>query len=398
MSTPVYIINTGIITAIGDNTAACLQSLLDGRTGVGKAEFLRTNWADELPVAEVKANNKELAAMTGIAHNIPRTALLSAIAVQEILEPFNGLNSKYNIGFYSANTVGGMDLTETFYETYATDKSANDITSFVHHECGAITNLVANHFKLKGFTTTISTACSSSANSIMMATQMIKAGMLDMAIAGGADALCRFTLNGFNTLMILDKQPCQPFDQNRRGLNLGEGAGYVLLMSEKVMKELNVHPLAIVSGYANTNDAYHQTASSPDGIGNTLAMQGALKIAGLQPSDISYINLHGTGTANNDSSEGKAVEKVFGEHVPKASSTKGFTGHTLGAAGGVEAVFSTLAIKNGIVFPNLRWETQMEDVGFQPVVNLQQGQSINHVMSNSFGFGGNCSSLIFSTC
>lgn len=398
MKTPAYVIDTGTINAIGRDTAQSLQSLLDGTSGIDTASVLQTNWRDEIPVAEIKASNEELAARTGIPAGLPRTALLSAIAVSEILNRFQGITRQYPVGFFSANTVGGMDLTESFYKDFAQDKQSGDIASFVHHECGAVTDLVARHFSLSGFTTTISTACSSSANSIMMAAQMISSGMIDIAIAGGADALCRFTINGFNTLMILDRQPCQPFDQNRRGLNLGEGAGYLLLMSEKAMKACGTTPMAIVSGYANTNDAFHQTASSPDGTGNKLAMEGALKIARLKPEAISYINLHGTGTANNDSSEGKAIEAVFGGHIPPASSTKAFTGHTLGAAAGIEAVFSVLAIRNGIIFPNLRWQTQMEDVSFRPVIAVEQGRTLQHVMSNSFGFGGNCSSLIFSTC
>src|SRR5690606_18283026 len=147
-------------------------------------------------------------------------------------------------------------------------------------------------------------------------------------------------------LMILDKKPCQPFDNNRRGLNLGEGAGYVVLMNRKAAEQCGAHILCKVSGYANANDAYHQTASSPEGRGNKLAMQKALAQAGLQPEEIDYINLHGTGTANNDSSEGKAISEVFGNNVPKASSTKAFTGHTLGGCGGVEAVLSVLTLRD----------------------------------------------------
>jgi 3-oxoacyl-[acyl-carrier-protein] synthase-1 len=261
-----------------------------------------------------------------------------------------------------------------------------------------VTELVACHFEFSGFISTISTACSSSANSIMMAAQMIRAGMLDVAVAGGADALCRFTLNGFNTLGILDRQACQPFDGQRRGLNLGEGAGYLVLMSERALKEYEASPIATVSGWGNANDAYHQTASSPDGTGNILAMKGALHVAGMEPGDISYINLHGTGTANNDSAEGKAVESIFGATVPPASSTKAYTGHTLGGAGGVEAVFSTLAIKGGVIYPNLRWAHPMDDINFTPVRELATGVDVKHVLSNSFGFGGACSTLLFSRC
>lgn len=396
MNRSVYVVNTGLITAIGSNTDECLGALKAGRSGVAKAEYLRTHWRDEIPVAEVKASNADLAKVVGLDASWPRTALLSAIAVSEALQPFREKISGLKVGFFSANTVGGMDLTEDFYAAFKQNSGTANLSSVANHECGAITELISDHFGIRDFVTTISTACSSSANSIMMAAQMIGNGMLDVAIAGGADSLSKFTLNGFNTLMILDKEPCQPFDQDRRGLNLGEGAGYLLLMSEKAMQQCAVIPVCRVSGYANTNDAYHQTASSPEGIGNKMAMQQAMQKAGLQPLDINYINLHGTGTANNDSSEGLAITTVFGDAVPMASSTKAFTGHTLGASGGVEAVFSTLSIREGIVFPNLRWQTQMEDIPWKPVTELITGCDIRHVLSNSFGFGGNCSSLIFS--
>ena len=391
-----HIVNTGIITAIGNNTEACKDSLVACRSGISKIELLKTHWQDEIPAGEIKHTNEQLAAITGADPMWPRTALISAIAVQEAWSPFKAAAKGLRVGFYSANTVGGMDLTENVYGQFKKDYDSVDFRNLANHEGGAITELVATLFDLNGFTTTISTACSSSANSIMMAAQMIANGMIDIAIAGGADSLSKFTLNGFNTLMILDRQPCQPFDNGRRGLNLGEGAGYVVLMNEKAVKQCKAEAICTVSGYANANDAFHQTASSPEGIGNKLAMMTALEKAGLKPADIDYINLHGTGTENNDSSEGKAIETIFEGKVPMASSTKAYTGHTLGASGGVEAVFSVLSIKEGIVFPNLRWQTQMQDINWKPVTELQTGMSIKHVLSNSFGFGGNCSSLVFS--
>jgi len=196
--------------------------------------------------------------------------------------------------------------------------------------------------------------------------------------------------------MILDDAFCKPFDEHRKGLNLGEGAGYVVLVSEKVAKSLSKPIYCTLSGYNNSNDAFHQTASSPDGTGSFMAMQGALKQAGLDPSDISYINLHGTGTPNNDSAEGTAVKRVFGPVYPPMSSTKSFTGHTLGASGGIEAVFSVLAITHHMIYPNLRFETKMAELPFEPETQLLIDQDVRHVMSNSFGFGGNCTSLIFS--
>lgn len=394
MSETAYVVNTGIITAIGNDTKANLNSLLNEQTGISKAEFLDTYWQNDFPVGEVKLPNDALASLINITGKWPRTALLSAIAVQEAWQPFAPIANGLRIGFLSANTVGGMDLSE---QAYAQLKSGSiALEQFKNHECGAITQLVAQHFGFNHFVTTISTACSSSANSIMMAAQMIRNGMLDIAIAGGADSLSKFTLNGFNTLMILDKQPSQPFDNNRRGLNLGEGAGYVVLMSEMAMKHCKATAICSVSGYANANDAYHQTASSPEGKGNALAIKNALQKANLQPADIDYINLHGTGTANNDSSEGKAIENIFGNNIPSASSTKAYTGHTLGAAGGVEAVYAALSIKEGIVYPNLRLQQPMEDLSWAPTTQLQKNKNIQHVLSNSFGFGGNCSSLIFS--
>ncbi|RYE25116.1 MAG: beta-ketoacyl-[acyl-carrier-protein] synthase family protein [Sphingobacteriales bacterium] len=394
MSETAFVVNTGIITAIGNNTEKNLDSLVNLKTGISKAEFLDTHWRNDFPVGEIKLSNQQLADQLNIETEWPRTALLSAIAVKEAWKPFVESAKGLRIGFLSANTVGGMDLSE---KAYADLKTGNiELNKFKNHECGAITELVAEHFGIDHFVTTISTACSSSANSIMMATQMIAAGMLDIAIAGGADSLSKFTLNGFNTLMILDKEPSRPFDNTRKGLNLGEGAGYVVLMSKKAMQQCNAESICCVSGYANANDAYHQTASSPEGKGNTLAIKNALNKAGLQPSDIDYINLHGTGTANNDSSEGKAIENIFGDKTPPASSTKTYTGHTLGAAGGVEAVYAALSIKEGIIFPNLRWQYAMDDISWQPTTQLQKGKNIKHVLSNSFGFGGNCSSIILS--
>ncbi|XHR94483.1 hypothetical protein ACFJIV_30125 [Mucilaginibacter sp. UC70_90] len=196
--------------------------------------------------------------------------------------------------------------------------------------------------------------------------------------------------------MILDQQPCQPFDANRRGLNLGEGAGYVLLVSKRVASSIKKELYCTLSGYHNANDAYHQTASSTEGTGSLLAMEGALKKSDLQPTDIGYINLHGTGTQNNDSSEGAAISRLFTGHSPKMSSTKAFTGHTLGASGGIEAVFSALAVQRGLVYPNLRFETPMEGLPFTPETRFSKQPDLKHVLSNSFGFGGNCSSLIFS--
>ena len=288
-----------------------------------------------------------------------------------------------------------MDLTEHFYADFMNDAQSGDIRTMLTHECGDSTERIADNLGARGMIATISTACSSSANTIMLGARMIKHGMLDRAIVGGVDSLTKFTVNGFNVLQILDEQFCQPFDQNRRGLNLGEGAGFVVLEGEGIAKEESI--LGELVGYANSNDAYHQTASSPDGTGAYLAMKGALEQAKIEPSAIDYINVHGTGTNNNDLSEGIAMKRIFGDNIPKFSSTKAFTGHTLGASGGIEAVLSVLALKHQIIYPNLRFQTPIEDLGGNmiPETELLREQDLNYILSNSFGFGGNTSSLVF---
>ena len=220
---------------------------------------------------------------------------------------------------------------------------------------------------------------------------MLKAGILDRVIVGGTDALAKFTLNGFNTLMILDKEQTKPFDENRQGLNLGEGAAYLVLETEKTAK----NPIAEITGYANFNDAHHQTASSPDGTGALLAMKNALILAKLNPSDIDYINAHGTGTPNNDLTESIAIKQLFADKIPPFSSTKPFTGHTLGASGAIEAILSVLSLNYGFIYPTLNFKNPISQVGLIPETKLQTGKNIKNILSSSFGFGGNDSSLIF---
>jgi 3-oxoacyl-(acyl-carrier-protein) synthase len=397
MSSSVYIAGVGVISAIGNNAAENLASLKNEHAGMGDITMMDTIYSKQLPVAEVKLSNDELAIMAGMPVNISRTTLLSAVAAREALDDANipDINN-LRTGFVSANSVGGMDKSEDFFVKFWADKSKGKLRDIFDHECGSMTELVADKLGISDFMTTISTACSSSANAIFYGARLIKNDILDVVIAGGTDSLTKFTLNGFNTLMILDKEFCKPFDENREGLNLGEGAGYLVLVSEKVAKTLSKQSYCTLSGYNNSNDAYHQTASSPDGTGSYLAMQGALKKSGLRTTDIDYINLHGTGTPNNDSAEGTAIKRLFGPDYPAMSSTKSYTGHTLGASGGIEAVFSALAIKNNLIYPNLRFETRMDELPFEPVKELLTDQDIKHVMSNSFGFGGNCTSLIFS--
>jgi 3-oxoacyl-(acyl-carrier-protein) synthase len=397
MAENVFIAGAGAITAIGNNIAGCLAAMEKEAPGMGPISYLETVHRNQVPVAEVKLNNEALAKLAGLPSHISRTALLSCIAAKEALTDAGIKNiSSLKTGFVSANTVGGMDKTEHFFVDFLKDPSNGKLQEVLHHECGSVTELVADHLGIRNYVSTISTACSSSANAIFFGARMIRHGLLDVVVAGGTDTLTKFTLNGFNSLMILDREFCRPFDDTRAGLNLGEGAGYVVLVSGKVAASLQKEVYARLSGYQNANDAFHQTASSPGGDGSFFAMTGALKRSGLQTSDIGYINLHGTGTQNNDLAEGTAIKRLFGERPPPMSSTKSFTGHTLGASGGIEAVFSVLSVKHGMLFPNLRFAIPMAELGLVPQLTFRKDQNIKHVLSNSFGFGGNCSSLIFS--
>ena len=397
MSSNVYVAGLGIITSIGNNVAENLSALEKGQAGIGDISHLETSHRNKIPAAEVKLSNEELASLSGFSPKISRTALLSLVAAKEALDNAS-IKNLYSLrtGFISANTVGGMDKSEKFFADFISNSQKGKLRNVVYHECGSVTELVADKLGIRNYVSTISTACSSSANAIFFGARLIKHNMLDVVVAGGTDALTKFTLNGFNALMILDNEYCKPFDENRKGLNLGEGAGYVVLVSERVATSLKTELYCKLTGYSNKNDAYHQTASSPDGTGAYLAMKGALQNGNLQPADIDYINLHGTGTQNNDLAEGIAVRRIFDPNYPPMSSTKSFTGHTLGASGGIEAVFSALSVKHGYVYPNLRLETRMKELDFIPETTFSKNRLIKNVLSNSFGFGGNCSSLIFS--
>lgn len=382
----------GIVSAIGIGVDENYKSLASSTDGLGAITLFETSHS--MPVGEVKATNDELKARLHLPKNrtYSRSALLGMLAALEAVKDAKIDTQALRVGLISSTTVGGMDLTYHFYEEFSANNNKGRLREVAPHDCYDSTNEIAKLCNITGFTTTISTACSSAANAIMLGARLIKQGYLDCAVVGGTDALCKFTLNGFNSLMILDSVKCRPFDDTRAGLNLGEGAGYLVLQREDT---LNRKAYCKVAGFANTNDAFHQTASSAEGVGPFKAMTQALKMSGLEPKDISYINVHGTGTNNNDASEGSAIKAVFNNNLPPISSTKPFTGHTLAAAGGVEAVFSVLAIDQGVIFPNLNFNTPMAELGITPETKFKTGVKVDAVMSNSFGFGGNSSSLIF---
>lgn len=387
----VCITGIGVVSAIGMSVEENLNALCEGRTGIEPLRYLQGTKA--LLAGEVKASNDDLRKALNVGTEyVSRTSLLGLQAAREAWGD-NKRSGVIRTGIISATSVGGMDRSEVFYKDYLAQNNP-DYKLLTTHDSGSTTERIAKELGITGYINTLSTACSSGVNAIMLGARLILQGTLDRVLVGGSDALSGFTIDGFRSLMIYDDQWCRPFDESRAGLNLGEGAGFLLLEGEKSLELTGNTPICNVSGWANAADAYHQTASSPDGKGATLAIENAIRRAGIGLNQISYVNAHGTGTKNNDHSESVALQNVFGDRIPPFSSTKAFTGHTLAAAGAIEAVFSVLAIQNNLIFPNLNYNTPIVGTGLVPATQLGTDLEVNAVLSNSFGFGGNNSSLV----
>lgn len=387
----IVVTGIGVCSALGLNAAENLTSLLAEKTGIRRGT---QDFSKRFLVGEIAQTNAELCDRFDLPKEASRTAILGMIAAKEAFAAHRP-DIAIRTGLISGTSVGGMDVSEHAYRQYMVDQN-DDLAIYKQHPSGVAAEQIAKLLGIDGYINTISTACSSAANALMLGARMLQAGQLDRVVVGGTDALSEFTISGFRSLMIFDEEWCRPFDDTRKGLNLGEGAGFLVLESEETALK-NEHPiLAQLSGWCNASDAYHQTASSPDAIGATLSMKGALEVANLKPSDIDYINAHGTATPNNDLSESTGILNLFGASIPPFSSTKAYTGHTLAASGGIEAVFAVLALQHGLLYPNLNFKTPLNETGLTPQLRVEQGLPIKHILSNSFGFGGNNSTIILS--
>lgn len=376
----IVITGMGMCSAIGVGRAETLASLREGRCGISApAQYLTTS-RKEFPVGEVHLTTQQMIDMTGVAADngdmVGRNALVGRVALREAMatagmlttEAERGEGDFKDIPFISGTTVAGMDRGEIQLDEPTCEGMMRAIQE-ARTDCGYDTEEVARCVGKFKMMDTLSTACSSAANAIIMGAGLIETGMATCVVAGGTESLSRLHMNGFASLMILDQQVCRPFAEDRAGLNLGEGAAYLVLETEESALARGAKPLAVLSGYGNACDAFHQTATSADGEGAYRAITQALAKAGVEPGDIEYINAHGTGTPNNDATELVAMHRVFGEQLPTYSSTKRLTGHTTSASGSLEACFCILAI---------------EDKGYE------------HVLCNAFGFGGNDSALVIS--
>lgn len=379
MANSIAITGSGIICAIGNNKEQVQESLRNGKTGIGELRYL-PSCHKELPVGEVKMSDAELKQSLGVGPTevYSRTALMGAYALRQALDDAqltpDQLKGK-RIALISGTTVGGTEECEEY-------------------SCGNNTQAISQLVGLECQMTTISTACSSALNAIILGARMLLREETDLVLAGGTEALSVFHLNGFNSLMILDHEVCRPFDATRQGLNLGEGAAYLVLERTKDAQQKDSTIQAYIAGWGNRCDAYHQTATSPEGEGAFLAMTDALQMASMKPEDIDYINAHGTGTPDNDRSESTALRRIFESSLPPVSSTKSLTGHTTSASGSIEAVICLMAMQEGFIPGNSGWKNSTPEC-ITPSA-FTANASLHHVLCNSFGFGGNDSSLIIS--
>lgn len=390
----ILITGIGVISSIGDNADQNRLSLIDGRCGLSSLDQFETRFSSQMPFGEIKKSTNSLIEHFKITQkDVTRPSLLAVQALREALN-----DAKWNTAdltspstaLVNATTVSGMCLTDNLYADANSREGGSQYLA--SYDCAAVTLFLQRYFKMEGHINTINTACSSSANAIGYASQLITHGLAKRAIAGGVDCLAKYTINGFNSLHILSKEKCLPFDASRNGLNLGEAAAFVVLEREEDITDKKVY--ASLSGYCNANDAFHPSALSENGEGPYLAMKGALERAGLNASAIGFINAHGTGTENNDEVESVAMKRLFNT-PPAFISTKANTGHTLGAAGALEAVYSILNLYHQDLYPSVSFSEPIPSTGLIPNRTYREAH-LEHVMSNSFGFGGNCTSLIFS--
>ena len=394
--TKVFITGIGVISSIGKDVKKNLESLRNGNSGINEPKYFQSKYASSFYFGEVNISTKILKEQLGLSEEkgLTRTDLFAFKAFDEAINDAKLSReeiSSYDTALISASTVGGMCLTDQLYEDANLKSESSEFLA--SYGCSAHTLRLIKRYNIKGFTDTINTACSSSANAIMFGSRLIKSGRVKRVIVGGTDSLAKYTVNGFNALKILSESPCKPFDEHRCGLTLGEGAAYLVLESEEVVSNKNIY--ARVSGYGNANDAFHTSTISDNAVGVISAISQALKSAKIDPDKIDYINGHGTGTQNNDFVELSGFSKIFNK-IPPYNSTKSYTGHTLGAAGAIEAIFSILSITNNELYPSLNINTPISQFILPPIKKYETGVDINYVLSNSFGFGGNCTSLILS--
>ena len=381
-------------SCLGAGLEPARAALLEGRSGLAASRFEGAELATfvgEIPGVDDAVIPSALARFD-CRNN--RAAEL-ALAQDGFMEAVARAAAKYGadrVGVFMGTSTAGILQTEHAYRRRdAADGSLPaDFDNRRTHNTFSIAEYTRSRLGLKGPCTAISTACSSSAKAFASAARLMQAGLIDAAVVGGADTLCLTTLYGFNSLQLLSAQPCRPYDRARDGISIGEAAAYFLMEREEEAADRDGIRLL---GIGESCDAYHMSSPHPEGLGARMAMEAALRSAGLAPGAIDYVNLHGTGTPANDAAEDKAVTALLGRQTP-CSSTKGMTGHALGAAGAVEAVIAMLAIEEGLI-PGSPGTTEIDPDLHARYEIAGRSARVDTAMSNSFGFGGSNCSLVF---
>lgn len=387
---PVAISAYTVSSALGLGQEATLAALREMRSGLAPVKFLDLplpTWVGEVPgvdavrlpapLADFDCRNNRLAWL-----GLQQDGFLDAVAAARARWGAD------RVGVFLGTSTSGLLQTELAYRRREADGSLPaDFLYGPTQNTYSVAAFAAQALDLHGPSWVVSTACSSSAKVFGTAARLMQLGLIDAAVVGGVDSLCLTTLYGFNSLELLSDEICRPWDGGRKGLSIGEAAAFALLEREVA------RPQGWLLGVGESNDGYHMSTPHPEGAGAIAAMRGALASAGLQPGDIDYVNLHGTATPSNDAAEDNAVRQVFGTGTP-ASSTKGATGHTLGAAGGVEAAISLLALRNGLMPAGLNVQDRDPALQLDYLRSNREGK-VKRVLSNSFGFGGSNASLVF---
>lgn len=380
----VAVTGMGLISGVGRGVGAHLAALRDARSGLGALTLFTAEGIEPRPAGQVADALFADATSGGRTHRLALAAAGDAV---------KGFRPQAPGVIALGTTTGGILETEQHYLAHRGKPGPEDRALLKNHALGTVADRLGSGLALEGERHTFATACSSSANAIGYAAQRVQSGA-PWALAGGVDSLCRTTWCGFYSLKLLSPFACRPFDKGRQGLSLGEAAAFLLLEPEAAARARGAQILGLVTGWGCAADAHHMTAPHPEGHGAARAMQEALKDAGLSPADIDYVNAHGTATPANDRAESLALRAVFGERQPKVSSTKGITGHTLGAAGAIEAVISLLAIGEGFLPPNVGLQEQDPECAVNLVEGAAKAAKVRRAISNSFGFGGNNAALV----
>lgn len=382
-----------VTTCLGQGLAAHLDALTQGRSGLTPCRFETVDlptWIGEVAGVDTVTLPAALARFDCRNNRLAWLAL-QADGFLEAAQAAIARHGAERVGLFLGTSTSGILQTEQAYRQRdpATGALPGWLDYRTTHNTFSVGAFVQQLLGLQGPAGVISTACSSSAKVFATAQRLLQTGMIDAAIVGGVDSLCLTTLYGFSSLELTSPEPCRPYDANRRGISIGEGAAFILLERPDATGQGDDVQLL---GVGESSDAWHMSAPHPEGRGAQAAMQAALSAAGLTARDLDYINLHGTATPSNDAAEGHAVLNRLGNTIP-CSSTKGATGHTLGAAGAVEAVFAALAIRHGFLPGSVQTQTPDPALPLNYLLATRPAP-VRHVLSNSFGFGGSNCSLI----